>query len=226
MSQKNILKFNPDCRDCPRLTAFLGQTSTKYPDYHARPVAPFGDDNARLLIVGLAPGMHGANATGRPFTGDFAGILLYQTLFEFGFSNQPESVSLDDGLELRDCRITNAVKCLPPQNKPQLDEIRQCNRYLRAELDDLPDPAVIIALGKIAHDAVLRAMGLRLSAFPFGHSRVHTPVPGRVLIDSYHCSRYNTQTRRLTAAMFGEVFRLASDALDAGSLPGASRGGG
>jgi uracil-DNA glycosylase family 4 len=226
MSQKNLLKFNPGCRDCSRLADFLDQTSIKYPDYHARPVAPFGDDNAHLLIVGLAPGMHGANATGRPFTGDYAGILLYQTLFEFGFSNQPESVSLDDGLQLQDCRITNAVKCLPPQNKPQLNEVKNCNRYLRAELDGLPDPAVIIVLGKIAHDAVLRAMGLRLSAFPFGHARVHAPVANRLMIDSYHCSRYNTQTRRLTAAMFGNVFSLAREALDVGKQPVSIRGGG
>jgi len=170
--------------------------------------------------------MHGANATGRPFTGDYAGILLYQTLFEFGFSNRPVSVSADDDLQLRDCRITNAVKCLPPQNKPQPEEIRNCNRYLRAELDDLPDPAVVIALGKIAHDAVLRAMGQRLSAFSFGHARVHVPVPGRLLIDSYHCSRYNTQTRRLTADMFGRVFQIARDALDAGNPPASSRGSG
>jgi len=170
--------------------------------------------------------MHGANASGRPFTGDFAGILLYQTLFEFGFGSRPESVSLDDGLQLQDCRITNAVKCLPPQNKPQLEEIRNCNRYLRAELDDLPDPAVIVALGKIAHDAVLRAMGRRLSAFPFGHAQVHTPAPNRLMIDSYHCSRYNTQTRRLTAAMFGNVFRLAREALDTGKPPVSSRGDG
>jgi uracil-DNA glycosylase family 4 len=226
MSQKNLSKFNPDCRDCSRLADFLDQTSAKYPDYHARPVAPFGDDKARLLIVGLAPGMHGANATGRPFTGDYAGILLYQTLFDFGFSNQPVSTALDDGLQLLDCRITNAVKCLPPQNKPQLDEIRNCNHYLRAELDDLPDPAVIIALGKIAHDAVLRAMGLRLSAYAFGHAQLHALAPNRLLIDSYHCSRYNTQTRRLTAAMFGGVFQRAREALDAGNQMLSIRGSG
>jgi len=226
MSQKNLSKFNPDCRDCSRLADFLEQTSAKYPEYHARPVAPFGDDNAHLLIVGLAPGMHGANATGRPFTGDYAGILLYQTLFDFGFSNRPVSVSLDDGLRLRDCRITNAVKCLPPQNKPQPGEIRNCNHYLRAELDDLPDPAVVIALGKIAHDAVLRAMGQRLSAFSFGHAQVHAPLPNRLLIDSYHCSRYNTQTRRLTTDMFGRVFELAREALDGGNVRVSGRGGG
>ena len=213
MSQKNSSKFDPDCRDCPRLAGFLDQVSLKHPDYHARPVAPFGDDNARLLIVGLAPGMHGANASGRPFTGDHAGILLYKTLFEYGFSNQPESVSRDDDLQLFDCRITNAVKCLPPQNKPQLDEVKQCNHYLRAEIDGLPAPAVIIALGKLAHDAVLRLLGLRLSAHPFKHAGMHLVTEDICLIDSYHCSRYNTQTRRLTPAMFGDVFRLAREVL-------------
>jgi uracil-DNA glycosylase family 4 len=214
MSQKNSSKFDPDCRDCPRLAGFLDQVALKHPDYHARPVAPFGDDKARLLIVGLAPGMHGANASGRPFTGDHAGILLYKTLFEYGFSNQPESVSRDDALQLSDCRITNAVKCLPPQNKPLLDEVKQCNHYLRAEIDGLPTPAVIMALGKLAHDAVLRVLGMRLSAYPFGHAAVHTVTDDLYLIDSYHCSRYNTQTRRLTPAMFGDVFRLARQVLD------------
>ena len=214
MSQKSSSKFDPDCRDCPRLAGFLEQVAQKHPDYHARPVAPFGDDNARLLIVGLAPGMHGANATGRPLTGDHAGILLYQTLFDYGFSNQPTSVSRDDALELFGCRITNAVKCLPPQNKPQLDEVRQCNHFLRAEIDDLPKPAVIMALGKLAHDAVLRVLALRLSAHPFRHAGVHTVSDDIYLLDSYHCSRYNTQTRRLTAAMFGDVFRLARQLLD------------
>jgi uracil-DNA glycosylase family 4 len=214
MSQKNSSKFDPDCRDCPRLAGFLDQVALKHPDYHARPVAPFGDDNARLLIVGLAPGMHGANASGRPFTGDHAGILLYKTLFEYGFSNQPESVSRDDELQLSDCRITNAVKCLPPQNKPLLDEVKQCNHYLRAEIDGLPTPAVILALGKLAHDAVLRVLGMRLSACSFGHAAMHAVTDELYLIDSYHCSRYNTQTRRLTPEMFGNVFRLARQVLD------------
>ena len=173
MLQKSLLKFDPDCRNCTRLAGFLDQTSAKYPDYHARPVPAFGDTAARLLIVGLAPGMHGANATGRPFTGDYAGILLYRTLFDFGFSNHPESVSRADGLRLTGCRITNAVKCLPPQNKPQLEEVRNCNRYLHAEIAALPQPAVIVALGKIAHDAVLRALDLRLSAYPFAHAQLH-----------------------------------------------------
>ncbi|MGB5439839.1 MAG: uracil-DNA glycosylase [Gammaproteobacteria bacterium] len=222
MSQKRLLKFDPNCRACPRLAGFLEQTSRKYPDYHARPVAPFGDAGAHLLIVGLAPGMHGANASGRPFTGDHAGILLYRTLFDFSFSNQPESVSLDDGLQLYDCRITNAVKCLPPQNKPLLDEVKNCNDFLRAELDDLPRSSVIIALGKLAHDAVLRSQGKRLSACRFAHAGIHRIAEGRLLIDSYHCSRYNTQTRRLTPAMFREVFRLAREALDKRGGPAAA----
>ena len=226
MLQKRSLKFDPDCRNCARLADFLDQTSAKYPDYHARPVPAFGDSGARLLIVGLAPGMHGANATGRPFTGDYAGILLYRTLFDFGFSSQPESVSRDDGLRLTGCRITNAVKCLPPQNKPRPDEVRECNRYLKAEIAALPQPGVIIALGKIAHDAVLRALDLRLSAHPFAHAQLHRLAESLTLIDSYHCSRYNTQTRRLTPEMFAEVFRLARSALSAGDSQGALRGGG
>jgi uracil-DNA glycosylase family 4 len=158
--------------------------------------------------------MHGANATGRPFTGDYAGILLYRTLFEFGFSNQPESLSRHDDLRLKGCRITNAVKCLPPQNKPILDEVRQCNAYLQAELAELPRPAVVMALGKLAHDAILRASGVRLSAYTFSHAGRHVLPGGLNLIDSYHCSRYNTQTRRLTPEMFAEVFRAARQLLD------------
>ena len=214
MSSKSTAKFNPDCRQCPRLANFLDQVSSKHPDYHARPVAAFGDEQARLLIVGLAPGMHGANASGRPFTGDYAGILLYRTLYDFGFSNLPESVARDDALELRGCRITNAVKCLPPQNKPLLEEVRNCNSFLQAELSGLPHAAVVMALGKLAHDAVLRSQGLRLSGYPFGHARIHELPGGIRLIDSYHCSRYNTQTRRLTPEMFADVFRLAGELLD------------
>lgn len=226
MSRNNSSKFNPDCRDCPRLAGFLDQVAVKHPDYHARPVAPFGDDNARLLIVGLAPGMHGANATGRPFTGDHAGILLYQTLSDYGFSNQPESVSRDDALQLYNCRITNAVKCLPPQNKPLLDEVKTCNHYLHAEIDGLPAPAVLLALGKLAHDAVLRVLGLRLSAYKFAHGGVHALTDKLSLVDSYHCSRYNTQTRRLTPEMFGQVFQLARQLLDSGDEQAGVRGSG
>jgi len=214
MSATNTSVFNPDCKECPRLATFLAETGQKYPGYHCAPVAPFGDPEARLLIVGLAPGMHGANATGRPFTGDYAGILLYRTLFEFGYSNRAESTARDDGLELYNCRITNAVKCLPPQNKPRPDEIRQCNSYLMNELAGLHDGSVIIGLGRIAHDAVLRALGLRLAAYPFGHGHSHRLADGKLLVDSYHCSRYNTQTRRLTGEMFADIFRYVRERVE------------
>lgn len=194
------------CIDCPRLRDFLAEVRQRHPDYHARPVLPFGDPRARLLIVGLAPGMHGANRTGRPFTGDYAGILLYETLHRFGFADRPTSVSVDDGLRLIDCRITNAVKCLPPANKPEPAEIKTCNRYLSEELKNSPEAKVVLALGQIAHKAVLTAVGLKQSALVFGHGARHVLPDGRILIDSYHCSRYNTQTRRLTTADFHNVF--------------------
>ncbi len=198
--------FNLHCQQCPRLSDFLTQVREKYPTYHALPVAPFGDKNAALLIVGLAPGMHGANATGRPFTGDYAGLLLYQALYEFGYSNQPTSVAANDGLRLKNARITNAVKCLPPQNKPTGEEIAQCNPFLAAELTTLPKQAVILALGTIAHQAVLKAYQLKITSAKFAHNAVHTLPDGRYLVDSYHTSRYNVQTKRLTKAMFAEVF--------------------
>ncbi|MDX1608764.1 MAG: uracil-DNA glycosylase [Halofilum sp. (in: g-proteobacteria)] len=204
--------FDPCCRACPRLAAFLDAVRAEHPDYHCAPVPAFGDPAARLLVVGLAPGKHGANASGRPFTGDHAGLLLYRTLHEFGLATAPESAA-DDGLELRDCRITNAVKCLPPGNKPTGTEIRTCNAFLAAELQRQP-PRVAIALGRVAHDAILRALGLRLREHPFGHGREHEPAGGPVLIDSYHCSRYNTQTRRLTEDMFRAVFRRALARVD------------
>ncbi|MGH8401303.1 MAG: uracil-DNA glycosylase [Gammaproteobacteria bacterium] len=201
--------FDPDCTRCPRLARFLSGVRKEYPDYHARPVPPFGDKRARLLIVGLAPGMHGANATGRPFTGDHAGIILYQTLHRFGFASAAESRSVHDRLRLLDCRITNAVKCLPPANKPVGSEIVNCNDFLQAELESLPERAVILALGRIAHQAVIRASGLKQSQFVFRHSASHTLAKGRTLLDSYHCSRYNTQTRRLTEPMFDAVMAHA-----------------
>lgn len=206
--------FQADCRQCPRLANFLDDTKQKYPTYHAKPVAPFGDANAQLLIVGLAPGMHGANASGRPFTGDYAGLLLYQALHDFGFSNQLESTHLNDGLELYNCRITNAVKCLPPQNKPTGDEIKRCNPFLTAELKTLPHQSVILALGNIAHQAVLRAYALKISAAPFGHHRVFTLPDGNHLVSSYHCSRYNVQTKRLNMEMFAEVFATVKTLLN------------
>lgn len=204
--------FDPGCRHCPRLADHLAGVREGYPDYHAAPVPPFGVADPGLLVVGLAPGMHGANATGRPFTGDHAGLLLYRTLHAFGFSNGPESVAADDGLELHDCRVTNAVKCLPPQNKPTGAEVRACNPFLAAELAGLRAGAVVLALGRVAHDAVVRATGARIGAYPFAHGRHHDLASGRetghrwTLIDCYHCSRYNTQTRRLTEPMFRAVF--------------------
>ncbi len=206
--------FDPHCKRCPRLSGFLAQVAREHPGYHAAPVPAFGDPRARLLIVGLAPGMHGANRTGRPFTGDYAGILLYQTLYDFGFASRPVSEAADDGLRLHNCRISNAVKCLPPQNKPETAEIRACNGFLHAELEALSAGAVVLALGKIAHDAVLRAHGLPLSAHRFAHAAEHR-LERHLLLDSYHCSRYNTQTRRLTPEMFRAVIARARALLDA-----------
>jgi uracil-DNA glycosylase len=201
--------FDPDCEACPRLAAFLAQVRRTWPQYHARPVPPFGDAEPALLIVGLAPGLHGANATGRPFTGDFAGELLYKTLFEFGFSSHPASLHARDELCLRRCRITNAVKCVPPGNKPLGAEVAACNGYLREELRTLAPHTLILALGTVAHGAVLRALALRAAGYKFGHGRLHQLPDGRRLLDSYHCSRYNTQTGRLTSEMFRAVFREA-----------------
>lgn len=200
------LNPNAECRACPRLAAFLDDARRHHPDYFCRPVPAFGDAQPRLLIVGLAPGFHGANRTGRPFTGDHAGRLLYETLHAYGYADRPASIAADDGLTLTDCRITNAVKCVPPQNKPTPDEIRRCNPYLAAELAVLPPSSAILALGSIAHDAVLRALALRPGDHPFGHAARHALPDGRQLFDSYHCSRYNTQTNRLTPAMFRAVF--------------------
>ena len=188
-----------------------GKRGHYYPDYHARPVAPFGPKNIQLLIVGLAPGMHGANATGRPFTGDYAGVLLYQTLYDFGFSNKPVSESLDDGLKLKNCRITNAVKCLPPQNKPTTDEVKLCNDFLKQEIESLKSGTVVLALGSIAHNAILRALGLKQGQYKFGHLHEYALPGGLWLLDSYHCSRYNTQTKRLTEEMFQQVFARAQE---------------
>jgi len=185
----------------------------EHPDYHARPVAPFGDSKPGLLIVGLAPGMHGANRTGRPFTGDHAGILLYETLHRYGFGNRAIAIDPADGLVLQGCRITNAVKCLPPENKPLPAEIRECNAYLRTELQTLA-PAAILALGTVAHQAVLRALNHRLADFPFAHGARHRLDSRTQLFDSYHCSRYNTNTRRLTPEMFREVFAEIRKYLD------------
>ena len=208
--------FDIECRRCPRLAEFLDEVSAKNPGYHCRPVAPFGDPQARFLIVGLAPGMHGANRTGRPFTGDHAGILLYQLLHEFGFGTSARSVSTDDPLRLVNTRITNAVKCLPPENRPIAAEINTCNTYLANEITGLPEQSIVLALGGIAHRAIIKAIGRRQVDYKFAHAAEHTIDGHFLLLDSYHCSRYNTNTGRLTPAMFRDVFRRARE-LVAGS---------
>ncbi|WP_281916108.1 uracil-DNA glycosylase [Caldimonas thermodepolymerans] len=197
--------FDAGCVQCPRLAAFLAEVREANPGYYARPVPSFGDPKAELLVVGLAPGMHGANRTGRPFTGDYAGILLYETLYKFGYANRVGTADPDDGLVLKGCRIANAVKCVPPQNKPNPDEIKRCNQYLAAELAACP-PRAILALGRIAHDAALMALGFKPNGYRFAHHAVHDLPNGMRLYDSSHCSRYNTQTRRLTTEMFEAVF--------------------
>lgn len=198
--------FSASCRLCPRLARHLDCVRKEHRGYHARPVAAFGAERPRLLIVGLAPGMHGANRTGRPFTGDYAGILLYETLHRFGFANHAHATGKGDGLKLADCRITNAVKCLPPANKPTPAEVGRCNPYLRDEIAALADGASILALGVIAHGAVLMALGIKRSSCGFRHGARHELPRRLALYDSYHCSRYNTQTKRLTESMFVQVF--------------------
>ena len=201
--------YDGECRACQRLAVFRDKVKAENPEYFCRPVPPFGDPDAWLVIVGLAPGMHGANASGRPFTGDYAGILLYQTLFEFGWATKPQSTSADDDLKLIGARLTNAVKCLPPDNKPLPAEAKRCNAFLANELRAMPGAGAILALGHVAHDAVLRALGAHASSNKFAHGAAHRlEVSGKPLIlyDSYHCSRYNTNTGRLTARMFRDVF--------------------
>ena len=204
-----------DCPLCPRLTAFRSAQRAVEPLWHNAPVPSFGGADARLLIVGLAPGLRGANRTGRPFTGDYAGDLLYATLQKFGFARGAYRQTADDGLALVDCRITNAVRCVPPENKPLPAEAAQCRAFLEAEIAALPRLRVIVALGAIAHQAVLTALGERRAAFPFTHGALHRLPSGRVVADSYHCSRYNTNTGRLTTAMFETVFAAVRAALDA-----------
>jgi uracil-DNA glycosylase len=204
---KGCRSFDPHCRDCARLASYLEHVREIHPSYHAAPVASFGDRKARLLVVGLAPGLHGANRTGRPFTGDFAGILLYRMLHRFGFATRPLSEGAGDGLALIDCRITNAVRCLPPKNRPEPIEVRRCNRFLAAELSDLARDSAVLALGSIAHRAVLMALRVPVGSAAFAHGARHVfDRHALVMFDSYHCSRYNTQTKRLTEAMFASVF--------------------
>jgi uracil-DNA glycosylase family 4 len=201
-----MLHPDADCRLCPRLAAFRDDNRTRHPDFHNAPVASFGGREARLLIVGLAPGLKGANRTGRPFTGDYAGDLLYPTLIQFGWAEGPYERRVDDGLRLVGCRVTNAVRCVPPENKPTGGEIRTCGRFLASEIAAMPRLEALLALGAVAHGAVLAALGLTRARYRFAHGAVHPLPDGRSLTDSYHCSRYNTSTRRLTEAMFHRVF--------------------
>lgn len=215
--------YDPGCRRCPRLANFLDAVKAEHPTYFCKPVPPFGPLGAALTIVGLAPGLHGANASGRPFTGDYAGVLLFETLHAYGFASAPTTTGPDDGLALIDCRITNAVKCLPPDNKPLPSEIRECNAYLAADLAALPDGGAILALGRVAHDAALRALHVKPAGFRFAHAAAHPLGRGIALFDSYHCSRYNTNTRRLTTAMFRAVFDAIADHLAAPGTRSAAR---
>jgi uracil-DNA glycosylase family 4 len=202
------MEYDVSCKDCKRLSSFLAQVKNKNPDYFCKPVPPFGQKNSPFLIVGLAPGMYGANKTGRPFTGDHAGILLYKTLYKFGFSNLETSQSVGDNLILKNCSITNAVKCLPPDNKPNQEEINNCNKFLRSEINQLRQGSILLALGLIAHNAIITALNLTKKEYKFSHGKRHNLSDNLVLYDSYHCSRYNTQTKRLTEKMFEEVFLL------------------
>jgi len=195
-----------DCALCPRLKSFRDDWRAKEPAWHNAPVPTFGRPDARLLIVGLAPGLRGANRTGRPFTGDYAGELLYRTMTDFGFARGTYQARPDDGLALVDAAVTNAVRCVPPENKPTPAEIRTCRQFLTATIATMPKLVAILALGRIAHDSVAATLGVRRSTVPFGHGTVHEATAPIALFDSYHCSRYNTNTGRLTEAMFRDVF--------------------
>ncbi|MBO0740951.1 MAG: uracil-DNA glycosylase [Hyphomicrobiaceae bacterium] len=203
-----------DCQLCPRLVSFRATNRAAEPCWHNGAVPSFGSQTGRLLIVGLAPGRKGANRTGRPFTGDFAGDLLYATLLELGFARGNYAAEANDGLTLIDCMITNAVRCVPPENKPTPGEIETCRRFLAARIAGMPRVAALLALGRIAHDSTLAALALRRSAFPFAHGAQHTLQPGLVLFDSFHCSRYNTNTGKLTPAMFRAVLRSIREHID------------
>lgn len=201
-----------DCSLCPRLEEFRKENQNKFPDKFNAPVPSFGDLNAELLVVGLAPGLKGANFSGRPFTGDYAGDLLYPTLLKFGFATGEFKARADDGLKLVNARITNAVRCVPPQNKPTTDEEKQCRPFLIQEIGAMPNLKVVLSLGLISHNAVLRTFGAKLSANKFGHGALHE-LGNIKLIDSYHCSRYNTNTGRLTTEMFEDVFTKIAEKL-------------
>jgi uracil-DNA glycosylase len=208
-----LSRTEPDrnCPLCPRLAVFREAARAREPEWFNSPVSSFGDPDGRLLIVGLAPGLQGANRTGRPFTGDFAGDLLYATLLEYGFAKGIYRARPDDGLTLVDCRISNAVRCVPPQNKPLPAEINSCRPFLAATIETMPRLRAIVALGRVAHESTLKALGVRSSAAPFAHGAIH-PAGNWKLYDSYHCSRYNTNTRVLTPEMFRSVFaRVKTD---------------
>lgn len=196
-----------DCGLCPRLATYRTANAMAEPKWFNGPVPSFGDRDARFLIVGLAPGRGGANRTGRPFTGDYAGDLLYATLLKYGFAEGAYAARHDDGLRLRDCMISNAVRCAPPLNKPTPEEIATCRQFLSAQIADLPHLRAILCLGVVAHESTLRALGLKLKAAPFRHGARHDAAQHITLFDSYHCSRYNTNTGRLTAPMFESVFQ-------------------
>ena len=203
-----------DCPLCPRLVDFRNANRRRFPDWHNAPVASFGDPAARLLVVGLAPGLRGANRTGRPFTGDYAGELLYPTLLRSGFARGHYAARPDDGLELIDSRITNAVRCVPPENKPLGAEIGNCRRFLTGELKDDPAPRIVVPLGGIAHESVRRALGLPNRHYPFVHGAIYHPPSAPILAPCYHCSRYNLNTGRLTPAMFEAVFATVRQLID------------
>jgi uracil-DNA glycosylase family 4 len=207
----------PDCILCPRLVAFRRENEAGYPDFHNGPVVSFGDLSASMLVVGLAPGLKGANRTGRPFTGDGAGDLLYPGLVAAGFAIGSYDKRPDDGLKLVDCRITNAVRCVPPQNKVTGAEAATCRPFLIAEIDAMKRLQVMLALGRVAHEAILRTFGLRLKEYSFGHGVIHELPNGLLMADSFHCSRYNVNTGRLTAGMFGDVLTAVRQRLDAES---------
>ncbi|MCF8496130.1 MAG: uracil-DNA glycosylase [Alphaproteobacteria bacterium] len=204
---------SPDCPLCPRLADFRAENRIKFPGRHNAPVPSFGALDSEFLVVGLAPGLKGANFSGRPFTGDYAGELLYGTLLKYGFARGSYQARADDGLELINCRITNAVRCVPPQNKPEPLEIKTCGGFLKKEIAAMPRLRVILSLGLISHKAVLAAFGQKASAHIFGHGAVHE-MGGVTLVDSYHCSRYNTQTKRLTAGMFENVFEVIKEKIN------------
>ena len=215
MTTKTFIEPPRDCALCPRLRGFLLELRGKHPDWHNAPVPSFGDPKAKLLIIGLAPGMQGANRTGRPFTGDWAGDLLYAAINAYGFSQGIYGAEANDGLTLHGAMITNAVRCLPPQNKPVGAEINTCRPFLLDQIESMDSLKALLCLGKISHDSTVRALGLKLKDYPFGHHKIYDLPSGLRLYTSYHCSRYNTNTKRLTEEMFYNVFNDIREYVDA-----------